>query len=364
MTTEPAAPRAFEPECLTLFVNNACNLACAYCHATPAATAGPPLSADTVAAAADIVAMSCARRGVTMTLALHGGGEPLLDRDEAARLLAIVRQRAEKAGVPLTTYVATNGVVPEETARWAAGAFDLIGLSCDGPPDVQDAQRPRRGGGASSAAVERTAAVLRERGARFHARATITSETLDRQPEVVAYLAEMVRPAEIRLEPAYANPGALAALRPGDAGTFVAGFRQARCDGAARDVPVTTSLLRPDEPHGPYCNVLRGVVNLVPGGTATGCFLESRPPEIAARRVRVGGPDGPGGRFTLDHARIAELAAVCARVPDECRGCAIEHACSRGCPDVCMLAPDPTGRLADTFRCRAQRLLAGEVALA
>ncbi len=362
--TTPAAPRRFQPECLTLFVNNACNLACAYCHAAPGAVADPPLPASIIAEAADIVAASCARRSMAMTLALHGGGEPLLDGGEAARLLAIVRERAEKAGARLTTYVATNGVLPEGTARWAAGAFDLIGLSCDGPPDIQDAQRPRRSGGPSSTAVERTAAVLREHGARFHARATVTAATLGRQSEVVMYLAETIRPAEIRLEPAYENPGMTPALGPEDAGAFVAGFSEACRAGASLGVPVTTSLQRPGEPHGPYCNVLRGVVNLVPGGVATGCFLASRPREIVSRGVRVGGPVGPGGRFALDDARIAEMAETCGRVPDECRGCALEHACSRGCPDRCMLSPAPRGRITDTFRCRVQRMLAREVALA
>jgi sulfatase maturation enzyme AslB (radical SAM superfamily) len=354
----------FLPECLTVFCSNKCNLACRYCHASPVTAAGPPISDRVLADAADIVAASCARRGVAMTFALLGGGEPLLDRDDAARILGILRERAAAAGVPLRTYVATNGVVPEETARWAAAEFDLIGLSCDGPPAVQDAQRPARGGGPSSPHVERSAAALRESGRPFHVRATVTAESLGMQSDVVAYTAGTLGAAEVRLEPVYANPGATVALTADDADAFCDGFLVARRAGAELGVPVTTSLMRPNEPHGPHCNVLRGVVDLTPDGIATGCFLESRAEGIDARRVRMGGAHPVTGRFELDSARIAELAAACGHVPEECRDCPLEHACSRGCPDICMLGTGSGAPHRGTFRCRAQLRLAAEAVLA
>lgn len=359
------AVTTLQPECLTVFLNNRCNLACSYCHSGASATREPALSSEAVADAARIVARSCAGRGVPMTFVLHGGGEPLLDREDAARALGIVRLQAASAGVALSTYVATNGVLPEMTARWAAAEFGLIGLSCDGPPDVQDVQRPRRNGEPTSAVVERTAAILREGGAHFHVRATITPATVTRQRDVVAYAIKVLRPAEVRLEPVYDNPSRMPGLMAEDAPAFVQGFLEARRYGAEQGVPVTTSLSRPGERHGPYCNVLRHVVNLAPGDFATGCFVESRAQGALDRGVHIGSP-GTSGRFELDDARIAALVAVCGRVPDECAGCPIEHACSRGCPDVCALdaAVSETVRLHDTFRCRAQRLLAGEAALA
>ena len=353
-------PAAFEPECLTVFRSNACNLACRYCHASPDSDPGPPIPDGVLADAADLVATSCAGRGIAMTLALLGGGEPLLDRNDAARILGIARERAAVASVPLHTYVATNGVVPEETARWAAAEFDLIGLSCDGPPAVQDVQRPIRGGGPSSPHVERTASVLREGGRPFHVRATVTTDTLGRQSEVVAYATGTLGAAEVRLEPEYASPGGTPGLSPDDADAFCDGFLAARRAGAEIGVPVTTSLMRPAEPHGPHCNVLRGVVNLAPGGIATGCFLESRAEGIDARGVRVGGVNLTTGRFALDSARLAELATACGRVPEECRGCPIEYACSRACPDVCMLVDGSGVPHRGTFRCRVQLRLAAE----
>jgi len=380
----------FAPECLTLFLNNACGLACRYCHAAPGVEPDVPLSREALAEAARLVAASCAARGLSMTLALHGGGEPLFDRAEAGRMLGIVREQAARTGVGLRTYVATGGVLPAETARWAAHEFDLIGVSCDGPPDIQDAQRPTRSEEPTSAAVERSASIFRSEGARFHARATITRETLDRQTEIVRYAAAHLGPAEVRLEPVYANRRETAGLAAGDAEGFVAGFMAARDAGAEVGLPVTTSLVRPDELYGPYCNVLRGVVNLVPGDIATGCFLESRASGIDRRGVRVGGsvshlapspaprsvrgaspapgsasrePAAVPAAFTLDDARIAALRTAAAVRPGACASCICVLQCALGCPDVCVLDPDSPGRHVGSFRCRAQQLLMEELAL-
>lgn len=370
----------FAPECLTLFLNNACALGCRYCHAAPGAEPDVPLTREALAEAARLVAASCAVIGLPMTIALHGGGEPLFHRPEAERVLGIVREEAARAGVRLRTYVATGGVLSAETARWAAREFDLIGLSCDGPPDIQDAQRPTRSGGPTSSAIERTAALFRAEGARFHVRATITSATLDRQAEIVRYVAARLGPAEVRLEPVYANPGETAGLVPEDAERFVAGFMAARAAGAEAGVRVTTSLVRPDELYGPHCNVLRSVVNLAPGDIATGCFLESRASGIARRGVRVGGPvagaavapgsgaasaarpDAPPA-FTLNDARIAELRAAATDRPEACADCICVLQCTLGCPDVCVLEPDALDRQVGSFRCRAQRMLMEELVL-
>jgi len=73
-------------------------------------------------------------------------------------------------------YVATNGIMAEEKAAWLARHFDLIGLSCDGPADIQNSQRPRWNGKGTSHIVERTAHVLREEGVEFQVRTTITAQ--------------------------------------------------------------------------------------------------------------------------------------------------------------------------------------------
>ncbi len=355
------AQAAFSPECLTLFLNNACNLRCRYCHAAPGAAPDRPISDRAIRAAGETVALSCAQRRRPLTVAFHGGGEPTLDESRANHILEIVQAAAHSCGVPLQTYIATNGVMPEDRARWLASRFDLVGLSCDGPPEVQDRQRPARDGRPTSSRVGRTAEILREAGRTFHIRATITRETLCRQAEIAAYFMVQFAPAEIRLEPVYANPDRSTELGPEAASLFVAGFMAARKAAAAQQVPVTTSLTRPGSLYGRYCHALRHVLNLVPGDIATGCFLESREAGILRRQVRVGAMRPASACFELDQDRLDFLVSRCSEIPDCCRDCLCCFQCTHGCPDLCPLeTPVSPARQRDLtvgFRCRAHRLL-------
>jgi sulfatase maturation enzyme AslB (radical SAM superfamily) len=351
----------FSPECLTLFLNNACNLECRYCHAAPGTKPDQPIKEDTIRAASALVAASCAQRRCPFTLAFHGGGEPALERYQADRIIEIAREEAANKGVELRTYIATNGVMSAEQAHWLAGRFDLVGLSCDGPPEVQDRQRPARGGGPTSEYIKRSAEILQRAGKPFHVRATVTRDSIGRQAEIAAYFIAAYAPAEIRLEPVYENAFGGKELSGDDSERFVANFLAATRVGTDRRVPVTTSMTRPAAVYGRYCNVLRHVLNLAPGGIATACFLESRETGIVRRRVRVGGTDGASARFELDQKHIAQLVARCSEIPRKCSGCLCRFQCTYGCPDVCILkAPpdDPAGAdIAGGFRCRANRLL-------
>lgn len=354
------AQASFSPECLTLFLNNTCNLRCGYCHSTPAGRKAAIPTDQAVRAAAEVVAASCAEHRLPFTVAFHGGGEPLLQESAVDRIFALLTPTARRYGVRLRTYAATNGVMSEKKALRYAGRFDLVGLSLDGPPDIQDRQRPTRAGRPTSPSVTRTVGILRSAGTPFHLRATVTRAGLGRQAEIVAYLAQF-SPLEIRLEPVYVSPGTHSTLTAEDAPRFVEGFLEARRVGEQMGVPVMTSIVRPSSLFGRHCNVLRSVLNLAPGDIATGCFLESREPEIACRQVQIGALDGKTGAFELDRKRLESLVARCAPIPAVCRNCLCSYQCTYGCPDVCVLQSPtltgPKGEAPAGFRCTVNRLL-------
>ncbi|HWS57401.1 MAG TPA: radical SAM protein, partial [Actinotalea sp.] len=213
------AVEPFAPTCLTLYLNRDCNLHCSYCFSSPVRHDRSRLTGEAVTAAARIVAANCASAGVPLTVALHGGGEPTLDPDLVDDLLGRVEAVASESGVPVFRYVATNGVMSRAKASWLAQRVDLVGLSCDGPPDLHDAQRPTWTGRPTSDAVERTARVLREAGTPFHVRATVTPESCTRQEEIAEYLCGLGA-AEIHVEPVY-RVGRAAAGQTLDPATFV-----------------------------------------------------------------------------------------------------------------------------------------------
>lgn len=331
-----AAP--FEPECLTLHPADRCNLACAYC-CSPAGNEGP-IDGRMARAAARRVARCCAGKGKPFHLVLHGGGEPTLHWDRVRDLVAETRGLADEAGIGWFGYIATNGVLPEERARWLAGHFDLVGLSCDGPPDIQDRQRPLAGGGASSSRIERTARAISDAGGRFVVRATVVPGTVDRQAEIVAYAHDRLGAAEVRLEPVFRTPGGFIAE---DAGRFVSGFLAARREARTRGCRLSFSGSRLDEIHGPFCDTLRDVFRLMADGSVAPCFLGGE---------SVGKWDPALQDFVLDAERIAAHRLRTGLIPDRCRDCVNAYHCARECPEACTVNGAPG------FRCLVQRRLA------
>ena len=147
----------FQPECLTLYLSGRCNLSCRYCFSNRDALEpqyseslqGPQtINEKAVEAAANLVARFCVQKDKPFHLVLHGGGEPTVHPSLIERITDMTKNIARKYGLDWFGYLATNGVMSESRAGWAAGLFSLIGLSCDGPAGysrytASDAERRR-----------------------------------------------------------------------------------------------------------------------------------------------------------------------------------------------------------------------------
>ncbi len=344
----------FAPEGLTVYLSNRCNLACGYCFAA-AGGRGEDSSVVEEAAvleAARLAAGHAAARGRPLRVVLHGGGEPTVHGELVQRLVEGTRRIANEAGAGWYGFLATNGVLSAQQARWLGGNLDLVGLSCDGPPEIQDRQRPLPSGAATSGAVERTARALVEAGARFSVRTTITPETLARQAEVVAYLHRSLGATHMRFEPVYGVRGTLAPqFRPEDAPAFVEHFLEAQREARARGCELQYMGVRLEERHGPHCDVLQDALHVLPDGTLTACFFQCE----GAAPWLVGHWDG--ATWQLDYGRIAAHRRAVSQVSGRCRDCIAAFHCARECPERCS-AIDDLAAHTPGFRCLVNRLLA------
>jgi sulfatase maturation enzyme AslB (radical SAM superfamily) len=351
--------QVYSPVCLTLYLNNTCALACEYCYSAPAAPGGhnQNLAPENIRAAAEIVAQQCADCDSLMTVVFHGGGEPMLSQPAVQAALEIVDQVAAHYSLQTFKYIATNGVMPVSKAAWMAEHFDLVGLSCDGPAEIQARQRPLRDGRSSLEFVERTVQVLRERHKPFRVRTTLTPRSYLRQVEIAEYLCATLRPGEIEVEPVYwgGRASQMAGFVPEQAEAFVDQFFKARQAASRYGIPWVFSGSRPGEIHGPYCNVFRDVLNLIPGGQATACFKCVEAGQLQQLGLSIGQREAASGAFVFDDERIQTLRQKLSVEPEPCQVCINHFHCVRGCPDQCPLATAPPA----DFRCRLLRLMLG-----
>lgn len=353
-----AAP--FRPECLLLYLNNRCNCRCVYCYAAAGRAHGssvptaPVLDLKAIEAAARLVIEHCRDAGRRFTLVVHGGGEPT----QNFRLLqgAVLRTRllAAEAGCAWSGHLATNGVMTRAQADWVAANFTSIGLSCDGPRDLHDRQRPLSDGRPSWNTVCRTLRILQKGRAHVGVRTTVMPESVERLNEIVTCLAADLGVVEIRMEPVYrAAVGACFDRERAD--QFAANFLRARARARQLGAQLSFSGARTGEIHGPYCNVLRGVLHLVPGNRVSACFFCTGNDDERDTRMSAGRWNPETGRISLDGAFIRRHCDAALRMPDACRGCIASLHCTRGCPDNCLAVGDTTG--AGSFRCMLNRAI-------
>ena len=326
-------PENNKPVCLTLYTSLGCSLHCTYCFAEPERNSSLQLSREQIMNAAKDILANCREEQKSFTLVFHGGGEPTMD-PRLPELLAALKALSLREQVPFYSYLATNGVMPEETAILLAKSFNQIGLSVDGPPDIQNRQRPLRGGGETAAIVERTARIIRDIQENLAVRVTVLPENYSRIPEIVSYCREVLHADTIRMEPAYHQTADLS-----EADEFCEYFLKAK----DRTPSLSFSGSRLDEIHGRYCHCFRQVLQLVPPEGRSACFAVSSQAEAERRGLHI----------PFDGEMIEKLSAE----DPECLSCFNRFHCSRGCPDIC---PAQSSEMQDfgSFRCRVNRTLA------
>lgn len=162
---EPSAPRMTSPAgaakhrdaCavtnLALFLAQDCNLACTYCYGREGSYGGAGLmSAQTARAAVDwLFENSGAAAKVNLGFF---GGEPLLNLPVLKETVAYAKRGAAAGGKEITFVITTNAtLLDDETAAYLAAERIEPLVSCDGPAEIHDRQRPFKGGRGSYAAV-------------------------------------------------------------------------------------------------------------------------------------------------------------------------------------------------------------------
>jgi oxygen-independent coproporphyrinogen-3 oxidase len=367
----------FRPACLTVYLSNACNLGCSYCFATendgsrkrPAAVAGalplietrplPLIDEQKLLLAARLVAQSCRSQGKPFQLVVHGGGEPTLHWGLLERIVQRTRQIAAAHEVQWTSYIASHGVLERQKVQYLAENFDRIGISCDGPPDIHDAQRPKLTAESTFENVAETIRILREGGANLTLRATITKQSLQRQAEIVSFFVTAFGALSIRFEPMYhGHKVAAALLSPTDAETFAQHFLAAQRVADVLGAELKLSGVRLDEIHGPYCNVLRDVVQITPDNSASACFLVTDARERGAAEMIIGAVNPSTGDFELDFERIRRMRRNATEIPVRCEECVNIYHCARDCPDVCPVSEQAAPATENPgFRCLVQKEL-------
>ncbi|HPO87500.1 MAG TPA: radical SAM protein [Candidatus Hydrogenedentes bacterium] len=172
----------FRKNCITLFMTTQCNLQCSYCYLQDIHL--PVQSIDFEFAKQGI--RDFARQTDQLHIRFFGAGEPTL---EFQKIVALTSFAKDFFGKNTKIEIQTNGVFTRQVATWLGENADIVWVSLDGPPSIQDCQRYTLGGKGTSEIIERNISIMMSTSEKITvgARATITPNNLYRQTEMLEY---------------------------------------------------------------------------------------------------------------------------------------------------------------------------------
>lgn len=172
-------------EMISIFLTTKCNLNCDYCFTNKNQNnhKNQTISFDFVKKGIDDYFKGNYMRHVRF----FGAGEPTCEFE----LLKRIHQYAKESGGEAVTFeIQTNGAFSDKIATWLKDNIDIIWISCDGTPDIQDKHRPFFND------TKKTSDVIKKnikmlQGSKSKAfvgiRATITDENITKQREMIDY---------------------------------------------------------------------------------------------------------------------------------------------------------------------------------
>jgi len=302
------------------------------------------------------------------------GGEPTNHFEPVRLAVEQIAQWASRNSRSCVFHIRTNGVMAEAKLRFLIRNGFTVGVSVDGPPDIQDRQRPLRDGSPSSAHVEQSLLALENANADMYARVTVTDWSVSAMIEILDYLWGFgIR--KVYMEPAQISRDGMRFRRDPPAsrrftarpeiGMFVDCFSAAldfaRQKGMALGNSSYANLL---DPRAVPCSVQQGNHFVVtPSGQVSMCLAIQDPRHPLAGDFIVGSYSKESDTFAVDEALQRDLVrkhSVEART--ECSECFAKYSCGGGCPNE-RLSSGWDGVTPDDYFCRIKRAILKEVIL-
>jgi sulfatase maturation enzyme AslB (radical SAM superfamily) len=323
----------FKPLSLTVFSGGGCRLNCRYCYGGGFPVHDTPFTTPALLDALREVATNCLEQKIDVTMVFHGTNEPLLYHEEIKNLIQLAKELVTGTGQKLRLACTTSGVAPRYVLEWASATFDHITLSWDGPPKIQDYNRPLKKGGKTSEIVAGAAEIFRKGKGIFTVRTTVTDRACEDMTEIVCYLAkEQVK--NVVLYPVYPNHRGtvLTDLIP-QPGKFAKQFLRARRWGQENGIEVFYPGVRVSETHGQFCAVLQKNLAITSDDFISGCFLVTHNNTKANNRFLIGALENDG--YAVNKPALLSFCEKLNRGFAQCQGCFNAAHCSKGCPSVC-----------------------------
>lgn len=307
---------------MSILPNNRCNFNCSYCYAAQGRDTNE-LTMETIDKALNYF-IDKTRTSKPLSVAILGGGEPLLSWNATQYAIETARRLSGEQGVKLELTLVTNAsLISDEIIKTLKENDVIVNASFDLIEDVQNVQRKK------FFIVKENIQHLFESGVYVTINSTITPMNVERMDEMVKNAAEWFPNVNFMIfEPVisvglFANPGELRDFYQ----KYIDGFNKARCTAQSLGMDVTCRILKSlDFYQDRGCE---GRFNICPNGDITICYCtaSAKDPNFENRLY---------GKVTPKGVEIFEdkFKTICDENVysfEKCNNCFAKFNCAGGC---------------------------------
>jgi radical SAM protein with 4Fe4S-binding SPASM domain len=175
----------FRKQMITLLTSAECGLNCEYCYVPKMKNIKNEHKKINVDFAC-IAIKDYFEQTNNYYIRFFGAGEPTVAFNE---MKAIHKYASKLAGMDVKTELQTNGYFNDKVAHWIDEHCDIVWISFDGLPELNDKQRPTISGKSSSdVIIGNIKRFVKNINMQFGVRVTITNGNFEKQIEILEYL--------------------------------------------------------------------------------------------------------------------------------------------------------------------------------
>lgn len=313
-------------ERLTLLTTSDCNLRCIYCFARGGESALYMNEKLAIRSVKEVLKANSKKLHLYFF-----GGEPTTN---FRCMESTVNYVLNNTSVEPLFEVTTNCVMNDEKLNFLIKNNFLFFVSIDGPPDIQNYQRPAPNNKPSHPIVEKTIRKINDAGCDLKARTTITSYSVNRMSEIIEYFNQLGIEC-VHFEPFSPSGRGIGKeyLRP-KAEDYVTSFKKALDMAKKYNMKVTESslffLLNPSKQ---FCfSSHGGRLMVTPEGKLTFCLEIQNEYTPLSDLFLVGKYNEDEDKFEYQPSKMHKLIEHSVDYMKECSDCFSKYICCGGCP--------------------------------
>lgn len=340
---------------ITLVLTTDCNLRCRYCYLGRRRKNSVYMDSKLA-----IRAIKQVIKPYTKKLLIHFfGGEPTLNIQTIKKVVSFV----ETLGVKHVYHITTNGCFSDRILNYLLKKNFVFTISMDGPPDIQNVQRPFLTGHPSSSWVEKTIRKLVAQKAYFNVRIVITKLNVKRLKEIIDYFASLrIKFVHFELmKPANRTTGGNI-LQP-TIKTFLINFAKMLDRAEKYGIYVINSaFMNLLSPSCYFCTTVAGKKFVfTPDGTVTTCF-EVQNFFSHFQDFIIGKYNPRKDLFEINKKKLYKMKKIQVDRYQKCRNCFAKYICGGGCPKRNLIETGSFNQV-DPVMCKVKQKLIADAIL-